>query len=133
MSIDPQKTPNMSLALEFKSSTFSVPVLVLSNDDLAVIEQQLQEKINLAPEFFKNSPLVLDLQEINKHNFNIDIVALTDIIRRCGLFPIGIRGGNVQQNEQALEQGIPVYSGHSDGVLVENKKQKTIVQVPESK
>ena len=46
MSIDPQKTPNLSLVLEFKSSTFSVPVLVLSSVDLAVIEQQLQEKIN---------------------------------------------------------------------------------------
>jgi septum site-determining protein MinC len=133
MSIDPQKTPNLSLVLEFKSSTFSVPVLVLSSDDLAVIEQQLQEKINLAPEFFRNSPLVLDFQEINKHNYDIDIAALIDIIRRCGLCPIGIRGASKQQNEKALEQRIPVYAGHSDAVLVDNKKQKTIAPVPEPK
>ena len=136
MSIDSQKTPNMPLALEFKSSTFSVPVLVLFSDDLVVIEQQLQEKFNLAPEFFRNSPVVLDLQEINKHGYDIDIATLTDVIRKAGLFPIGIRGGNVQQNKKALELFIPIYASHSGGVSVENQKQKTItpvLAVPEPK
>jgi septum site-determining protein MinC len=130
MSIDSQKTPNTPMALEFKSSTFSVPVLVLFSDDLVVIEQQLQEKISLAPEFFRNSPLVLDLQGINKQGYDIDIAALTDIIRKAGLLPVGIRGGNAQQNKQALELLIPVYSIHSGGVSAENKKQKTITPAP---
>ena len=135
MSIDSHKTPTMPHALEFKSSTFSVPVLVLSSVDLDVIEQQLQEKINLAPEFFRNSPLILDLQEINKQGNNIDIAELTGIIRKAGLLPVGVRGGNVQQNKQALEMQIPVYSIHSGGVTAESKKQKTItpVSVPEPK
>ena len=133
MSTDSQKTPNTPLALEFKSSTFSVPVLVLSSDNLVVIEQQLQEKISLAPEFFRNSPLVLDLHEINKRGYVIDIAALTDIIRKAGLLPIGVRGGNVQQNKQALELLIPVYSIHSGGVSPETQKQKTISPVPEPK
>ena len=135
MSIDSHKTPTMPHALEFKSSTFSVPVLVLSSVDLGIIEQQLQEKINLAPEFFRNSPLVLDLQEINKQGLDINIAELTDLIRKAGLLPVGVRGGNVQQNKQVLELLIPVYSIHSGGVSAENKKQKTItpVQVPEPK
>jgi len=50
------------------------------------------------------------------------------------LFPVGVRGGNVQQNKQALELLIPVYSMHSGSVPVENKKQKTtIVPVIETK
>jgi septum site-determining protein MinC len=129
MSIESQKTPHKSLALEFKSSTFSVPVLVLSSDDLVVIEQQLHEKISLAPEFFRNSPLVLDLQETNKHGYDINIAALTDTIRKAGLFPIGIRGGNVQQNKQALELLIPVYSIHTGGISPETQKRKTITPV----
>ena len=135
MSIDSHKTPTMPHALEFKSSTFSVPVLVLSSVDLDVIEQQLQEKINLAPEFFRNSPLILDLQGINKQGNDIDIAELTGIIRKAGLLPVGVRGGNVQQNKQALEMQIPVYSIHSGGVTAESKKQKTItpVSVPEPK
>jgi len=133
MSIDPQKTPYTPLALEFKSTTFSVPVLILTGVDLVVIEQQLQEKISLAPEFFRNSPLVLDLQEINKQGYEIDITAITDIIRKAGLLPIGIRGGNVQQNKQALELLIPIYSIHSGGVTAETQKQKKIIPVPEPK
>jgi septum site-determining protein MinC len=133
MSIDSQKKPYKPFALEFKSSTFSVPVLVLSSDDLVIIEQQLQEKISLAPEFFRNSPLVLDLQEINKQGYDINIVALSDIIRKAGLLPIGIRGGNVQQNKQAIELLLPVYSIHSGGVSADTKKPKTIIPVPETK
>ena len=131
MSTDPHKTPHAPAVLEFKSSTFSVPVLVLSSDDLVAIEQQLQEKIRLAPEFFRNSPLVLDLQELNKHGYDIDVAVLTDIVRKSGLLPIGIRGGNVQQNKQALALLIPIYSIHSSGVSAETQKQKTIVPTPE--
>jgi septum site-determining protein MinC len=132
MSTDSQKKPYKPLALEFKSSTFSVPVLILSSDDLVVIEQQLLEKISLAPEFFRNSPLVLDLQETNKQGYDIDITVLTDIIRKAGLLPIGIRGGNIQQNKQALELLIPVYSIHSGGISsAETQKQKTITPAPE--
>ena len=117
-------------ALEFKSSTFSVPVLVLASDDLLVIEQQLQEKVGLAPEFFKNSPLVLDVQALNKQGYAIDITALIELIRKAGLLPIGIRGGNAQQNKQALELLMPVYSIHSGGVTEETQKQKTITPEP---
>jgi septum site-determining protein MinC len=133
MSIDSQKTPHTLPALEFKSSNFSVPVLVLASDDLFVIEQQLQEKIGLAPEFFRNSPLILDFQELNKQGHDIDITALTEIIRKVGLLPIGVRGGNPQQSQQALELHLPVYPMHSSGVSVETQKQKTITPVPEPK
>lgn len=113
MSTDPQQTPSLPPALEFKSSTFSVPVLILFDNESAIIEQQLQEKVRLAPEFFKNSPLVFDLQELNKQEREIDIAVLTKIIRKLNLLPIGIRGGTTQQNQQAVALGIPVHSIHS--------------------
>ena len=131
MSTDPHKTTYATSALEFKSSTFSVPVLVLSSDDLVAIEQQLKDKIRLAPEFFKNSPVVIDLQELNKQSYDIDFAVLTDLVRKSGLLPIGIRGGNVKQNKQALALLIPVYSIHNIGVSAETQKQKKIIPTPE--
>lgn len=125
MSTDSQQTAHHSRVLEFKSSTFSVPVLVLAGNDVISIEQQLQEKIHLAPEFFKNSPLVLDLQELNNLDLDIDVTELINIIRKLGLLPIGIRGGAAQQNKQALELGIPIHSGHSTAVSSETQKQQT--------
>lgn len=133
MSNDTKRTSYNPPALEFKSSTFSVPVLVLSSDDLILIEQQLQAKIRLAPEFFKNSPLVLDVQELNKQTIEIDIVSIVALIKKLGLLPIGIRGGNVQQNEKMLDLGIPVHSIHTSSTTVEAKKPMPQVPEPETK
>ncbi|MGZ5029626.1 MAG: septum site-determining protein MinC [Methylobacter sp.] len=113
MSTNSQQNIHHLPVLEFKSSTFSVPVLVLASNDLITIEQQLQEKIQQAPEFFKNSPLVFDLHELNSLDLDIDVTNLINMIRKLGLLPIGIRGGVAQQNQRALELGIPVHSGHS--------------------
>lgn len=110
MSINSQKSTHTPPALEFKSSTFFVPVLILHTDDLHVIEQFLQEKIRLAPEFFKNSPLVFDLQVLNKSSCKMDISALIHLFRNVGMFPIGIRGGNEQQNDQAQRLFVPIDS-----------------------
>ncbi len=125
MSTNSKKTPNTSLALEFKSSNFSVPVLALSSNDLITIEQQLKEKASLAPEFFKNLPVVIDLQNSNKLNYDIDITLLIVVIKKSGLLPIGIRGGNAQQNKQALDLLIPIYSANNGLTHEEPQKQPT--------
>ncbi len=132
MSTDSQQNAHHSPVLEFKSSTFSVPVLVLAGNDVITIEQQLQEKIHQAPEFFKNSPLVFDLQELNKYDLDIDVTELTHVIRKLGLLPIGIRGGAAQQNQQALDLGIPVHSGHSTAASSATPKQQIPEPEPES-
>ncbi len=119
-----QKTSYNPPALEFKSSTLTVPVLVLTSNDLIVIEQQLQAKIRLAPEFFKNSPLVLDVQELNKQTIETDVTTIIELIRKLGLLPIGIRGGTQQQNELMVTLGIPVHSIHSSSAAVEAQKPK---------
>ncbi|HRB28723.1 MAG: septum site-determining protein MinC [Nitrosomonas sp.] len=100
--------PNNLPVLEFKSSTFFAPILILFNNDIVGIEEALEKKVKLAPEFFKDSPLIIDLSEINKHSKEIDFVQITQLLRRVGFFPVGIRGGNEQQNQQARELFIPI-------------------------
>ncbi|MDD5409946.1 MAG: septum site-determining protein MinC, partial [Methylobacter sp.] len=126
MSTDSQQNTSHTPSLEFKSSTFSVPVLILTSNDVTDIKQRLQDKISLAPEFFRNSPLVFDLEELNKHDLDIDIDKLTKIIRSLKLLPIGIRGGNTEQNKRALALGIPVHSGHTAAAPVRPKKEEPV-------
>jgi septum site-determining protein MinC len=111
MSIDPQNH-NKVPVIEFKSSTFSVPVLVISSNDLDNIQDQINKKIQLAPDFFKNSPIIFDIIALNKQGLGIDVRALIETIRQAGLLPIGIRGGDGQQNKQALALSVPVHSAH---------------------
>lgn len=131
MPTDTKKTPYTPPALEFKSSTFSVPVLVLSTADLIIIEQQIQKKVKLAPEFFRNSPIVFDVQELNKQNYEVDITALVDLLRKSDLLPIGIRGGNEHQNKKALALCVPIYSIHNS-ISADIQKQKPLAPLPET-
>ncbi|MBA3757075.1 MAG: septum site-determining protein MinC [Nitrosomonas sp.] len=123
---------NTSSVLEFKSSTFFAPILVLFNNDIAAIEEALQEKISLAPEFFKESPLIIDLRELNKQNQDLDFVQIVQVLRRIGFFPVGIRGGNKQQNKQACTLSIPIDTVREQGnsiVIGEAQKQETTQQL----
>ncbi len=99
---------NTSPVLEFKSSTFFAPILILCSHDLVAIEEALQEKIRLAPEFFRDSPLIIDFRELNKLHLDLDFTQIVQMLRRVGFFPVGIRGGNEQQNKQARELWIPI-------------------------
>jgi septum site-determining protein MinC len=113
-------------AVEFKSSTFSVPVLSIASNDLILIQQLLDEKIKLAPEFFKHSPVVVDLGEVNKKQLALDFEDLATVIRKTGLFTIGIRNSNEAQQAQAISLGIPVNTAPTSDVRVENRKPKPI-------
>lgn len=130
MPTDSQHSTYHPPALEFKSTTFSVPVLVLANNDLIIIEHQLQEKIQLAPEFFKNSPLVIDFQELNKQALDIDVEEVIHMLHDLDLLPIGIRGATLQQQQQALELGIPVHTG-STQAPIDSQKTKASQPAPE--
>jgi septum site-determining protein MinC len=110
-----------SPAVEFKSSTFSVPVLSLASNDLILIEQLLNEKVKLAPEFFNHSPVVVDLHEVNKKQLALDFDDLATVVRKAGLFTIGIRSGNEIQQAQAIALGIPVNTAPTSDVKIDTK------------
>lgn len=133
MPIDPEKIHNLQSILEIRSSTFFVPVLVLYSNDFAVIEQALQQKVSQAPDFFRNSPIVFDLHELNNNNEEIDVATLVGLIRKIGLFPIGIRGGSEFQNEQASSIFIPVDATRSSqSIALETPKVSVSMPEPQA-
>ncbi|MDO9161709.1 MAG: septum site-determining protein MinC [Methylococcaceae bacterium] len=130
MPTDSQHSNYHPPALEFKSTTFSAPVLVLANNDVIIIEHQLQEKIQLAPEFFKNSPVVIDLQELNKQKLDIDINELVNMLHSLDFLPIGIRGATTQQLNKALDLSIPAHTGQNQALLIDNTKPQPAKPIP---
>jgi len=109
---------NQSSVLDFKSGTFFAPILVLYSNDMEMISQRLQEKIADAPGFFKNSPVLFDLTELNVRDIKIDVAALIALLRQLSFFPVGIRGGDPDQEKQALELAVPVDTGRSRGDII---------------
>lgn len=110
MSTDTKDPIYKKSALEFKSTSFSVTVLVISSLELKHIDLQLKEKIAQAPEFFKNSPLIIDLEEINRQKNKIDFVGLIKCLHSNHLIPIGLSGGNDNQYGLSLELNIPKHT-----------------------
>ncbi len=99
-------------AIEFKSVTLTMPVLNIADTDLGVITEQLKIKLKQAPEFFRNSPLLLDLHEIRAEQEQLDLGALISAIQDLGLLPVGIRGATEQQKKTALQQHMAVLPDH---------------------
>jgi len=108
MSITPKAASSNSAAFEFKSSVVTVPVLNLFSTDINAITLQLREKIKQAPEFFKNSPILIDLQAMHEEELNLAL--LVDAIRNAGMLPIGIRGGTQDQKQTAKDLLLPIMS-----------------------
>ncbi|MCK4840723.1 MAG: septum site-determining protein MinC [Methylococcales bacterium] len=132
MSIATKNPTIKNSVLEFKSTTFSVPVLAIYETELGHIKSLLKEKISQAPEFFKNSPLVIDLQEINRQEEAFDLLPLIDFLRENKLIPIGLGGGNNKQNNLAIEQNIPLHTirnSQANKVVTQNteKNKKDLV------
>jgi len=124
MSTDPRQLHGAA-ALEIKTSTFSVPTLQLASNDLEAIGQQLRQTVEKAPDFFIHSAVVLDVQALNNKHLPIDLKKLCRLVRDAGMFPIGIRGGNEEQNSLALKLAIPNYSTHHP-VVAEPTKTKAV-------
>lgn len=124
-------TPTSQKAvLEFKSTSLTVPVLLLASNDIVSIDQQLKDKVAQAPEFFKNSPLLIDLQKVNSQNLVIDFAEIIAVVRQHGFMPIGLRGGNEQQNGDALAMNLPQHSPHGTNVPLNNKPPAKTLTAP---
>jgi septum site-determining protein MinC len=89
-------TPSLSSqnlpAFEFKSSVITVPVLNIYTTDVNVLSLQLREKVKQAPEFFKNSSVLVDLQKVQDQDLNLSL--LINAIHNVEILPIGICGGS---------------------------------------
>lgn len=92
---------------ELKGSLFTLTVIQLWQSDLDTIEQHLKAKIEQAPGFFQNVPVVLDLAEIDPAS-RPDFVALGGLLRRHGLVPVGIRNAGPPLQDSAVQAGLPV-------------------------
>jgi len=95
-------------AFEFKSSVITVPVLNIYTTDISSFSLQLREKVNQAVDFFKNSSVLVDLQNVQDQDLNLAL--LIDAIHNVEILPIGIRGGSEAQQQAAKNIQLPIFN-----------------------
>ncbi len=108
MSVNPSQNSSPA-AVELKSGSITLPILKVYSADIADIDQQLQQKLGKAPEFFRNAPIIIDLGELtDDQKQSLDFAALLKTVQGLALAPAGMRGGTAEQQKLAQAEKIAV-------------------------
>ncbi len=96
----------MSNTPDLKGSSFTLSVLHLSDSHVSNTIEFLQQKIEQAPAFFANAPVVINIAKVVG---DIDFVALKKGISEANLIPVGISGCRDKRSQTlASEAGFAV-------------------------
>ena len=101
MSITDTAADRPQEAFELKAAAFTLPVLRMLGGDMDAVSEQLGAKVDQAPDFFRNTPVVIDLSILRTDAGDVQFPLLVGLLRGHGMIPVGVRGGNSTQNEAA--------------------------------
>ncbi len=88
-----------SATFDLKASSFTFPTLYLRSGDMALLSEGLEAKVEQAPDFFRNAPVVVDLSKVP--GVDVELPMLVGILRGCGMVPVAVRGGEPEQQRAA--------------------------------
>lgn len=107
--------------IELKGSSFTLSVVHLHHADPEVVRQALQDKINQAPAFLKNAPVVLNMASLTGE---VNWRLMQQAIVSTGLHIVGVSGCKDESLKRIISRaGLPLLS--------EGKEQKQTVEVVE--
>lgn len=93
---------------QLKGSMLAVTVLELAHNDLPRLDRQLADKVAQAPNFFRDTPLVLALDKLPDGEGQLDLQGVLDICRRHGLRTLAVRASREEDIRLATMFDIPV-------------------------
>ncbi|OMQ27234.1 septum site-determining protein MinC [Serratia oryzae] len=92
--------------IELKGSSFTLSVVHLYNSEPEVIRQALQEKVDQAPAFLKNAPVVINVATLNG---DANWKELQQAVTAAGLRVVGISGCKDERQKRAIARaGLPL-------------------------
>ncbi|MCH8497143.1 MAG: septum site-determining protein MinC [Marinobacter sp.] len=94
---------------KLKSANISLTALELQYFDAQDFEQALREKINQAPGFFKDGPLIISLEKYEGLDSELDFFQIIGICRRHKIHVVGVRGGNDDQRRLARHASLALF------------------------
>ncbi len=78
--------------MELKGEMSMLNILHLQDIDMETLQKALQEKRDEAPQFFSQSPVVVDCSEVAEQCDELDFKRLKELILDLGFIPVGVRG-----------------------------------------
>ncbi len=93
---------------ELKGSLFTLTILHLKRLDYQAIADHLNDKVQQAPSFFNNAPVVIDLDGVERTESPVDFNELYRLLRGRGMVPVGVRNGSPGIQAAAILAGVPL-------------------------
>ena len=101
MNANVSSSSTQDAVFELKSGHFTLPNLRLLQTDLEALDEQLLARVQQAPGFFRHTPVVIDLSQLQDPQADLDFALLVGLMRGYGLVPVAVQGGTPQQQEMA--------------------------------
>lgn len=95
-------------ALKLRASSYNITTLSLLDNNIKSLAGQLRDKITLAPNFFQNAPVVIDLYQLHDTNKFIDFNELKNALNDMGLLLIGVKNANLHHSVHAKNSGLAI-------------------------
>lgn len=99
----------MQVAFQIKGSLFTLTTLSLNEADLDTIENQLSNKVRQAPQFFKNTPIIIDVTQIEDMIEVMHLDQLVEIVTKHELIAIGFRSKKTKFRDYLTQKGIALF------------------------
>ncbi len=112
-------------SIKLTGTTLTVIALHVDRLSSSLLFDQLAEKVDQAPQFFYQSPIVIDLGDIHPDNIAIDLSALITHCRNIGLRPMAYK--NVHEAMEVQQLALPVLASSSKDIQLEQPEKETIV------
>ncbi|WP_455220591.1 septum site-determining protein MinC [Kaarinaea lacus] len=100
-------------AIEIKGSVFTLPVLKICTTEIEQVEKALKKHLAQSLSFFKNAPIVIDLERTKQLNPPMDFEALTKLLRAQQLVPVAVQKGSLEQHLEAEKAGLAILTGQA--------------------
>ncbi|MCU7938801.1 MAG: septum site-determining protein MinC [gamma proteobacterium symbiont of Bathyaustriella thionipta] len=93
---------------ELKGSLFTLSVLQLFENNLSLLKEQLQQRIQMAPGFFNHTPFVVDLNELSDDTSALDFAALKELLLSLSIIPVGVKGADKSLHSKLEAAGLAI-------------------------
>ncbi|MHA3885105.1 septum site-determining protein MinC [Stutzerimonas degradans] len=100
-------SPNAPV-FQLKGSMLAITVLEIVRNDLDCLDEQLAAKVEQAPDFFNNTPLVLALDKLPADDADVDLAVLIALCRKHGLRTLAVRAAQPAYISAAERLDMPV-------------------------
>ncbi len=94
-------------AVDIKGNMYTLMSLLLHEKDIETIGNDLAERVQQAPAFFKNTPVIVDFSPV-EIDVAYDFNKLFKVIRQQQLLPVAVRGIGDDLREKMQAAGVPI-------------------------